>query len=77
MNHSQALTDYLSAGGTSSGTNGEYAGVTCSSWQAVIAASTPTANPSGSTVLINDNDPYLTDINGTAVYKNVKTTYSF
>lgn len=72
----QALNGYLSGGTSTSGT-GSYNGVPVSSWTEVISGSTPSAPPSGSTTITVDNEPYLTDIFGTQVFRSVVTTYTF
>jgi hypothetical protein len=66
-------------GGSNSvtGTADTYNGVTCDSYDAVISSSSPTARPTGATVLDVDNDVYLTSISGTVVYRRTKTSYTF
>ncbi len=74
VNGSQGLTGYLAEGGTTFGTNSDYNGVLCDSYSATKVASDPAALPTGDTIIDVDNDPYLTDLSGTVVYKRTVTT---
>jgi hypothetical protein len=73
----QGLGGYLAQASGISGTNSNYNGILCRTWAAALLSSIPSTFPSGSTVLRVDNDPYLTDVNGTKVYRRMKTTYAF
>ena len=77
VSDAKALTGYLGGGQTVSGSNSTYAGQLCSSWQATIVGSNPSAGPSGTTTISVENFPYLTDVTGVVVFKRVVTTYSF
>jgi hypothetical protein len=68
VNNQFGLNGYLATGNSSSGT-GLYKGVDCSSWSYQRFASDPTALPSGTIVVGVRNDPYLTDVNGTVIFK--------
>lgn len=59
------------------GTAATFNGVLCDSYDAVLSSSSPTARPTGATVLDVDNDIYLTAIDGTVVYRRTKTSYTF
>lgn len=74
---SQALTGYLATGSTVFGTNSDYNGVLCDTYSATRVASSPTAPPSGATVLAIENVAYLTDISGTVVYRRAVTSFTF
>jgi hypothetical protein len=74
---SQALTGYLASGSTVFGTDADYNGVLCDSYSATRVASSPTALPSGSTVLAIKNTPYLTDLSGVVIYQREVTSFTF
>ena len=73
----QALGRYLAQASGISGTNSVYNGVLCDTWAAQLISSVPSTFPTGATVLRTDNTPYLTDINGTVVWRREKTSYTF
>lgn len=73
----QALGRYLGQASGISGTNSVYNGVLCDEWAAELISSVPSTFPTGATVLKTDNTPYLTDINGTVVWKREKVSYTF
>lgn len=73
----RGLGGYLAGADFISGTNSAYNGVMCDEWEATLISSDPTARPTGATTLAVDNDPYLTDINGTTIYRRSVTTYTF
>lgn len=73
----QALGRYLAQASGISGTNSNYNGVLCDTWAAQLISSVPSTFPTGATVLRTDNTPYLTDINGTVVWRREKTSYTF
>ena len=68
---------YLSGATSNSGTSSTFNGIQCDSWAYSIASSTPSSPPTGSTLIDNENDIYLTDLSGNIVYRNRKTSYSF
>lgn len=72
----KGLGGYIGSG-TVVGTNGNFNGVLCDSYAASITNSSPTARPTGLTVLAVDNDIYLKTVAGTVVYRRTKTTYTF
>lgn len=73
INRQIGLNGYLCTGVTISG-SGTYKGVTVDSYSATRFASDPTAIPSGATLLSVDNEPYLTALDGTIVYKITKVS---
>lgn len=73
----RGLGGYLAAADFISGTNSAYNGVVCTTWEATLISSDPTARPTGLTVLAVDNDPYLTATDGTKVYRRSVTSYTF
>jgi len=73
----QALGRYLAQASGISGTNSVYNGVLCDEWAAQLISSVPSTFPTGATVLRTENTPYLTDINGTVVWKREKVSYTF
>lgn len=73
----RGLGGYIAGASSISGTNSNYNGVLCTTWQAVLVSSIPSSLPTGLTVIHTDNDPYLTDITGTIVYRRTKATYTF
>lgn len=75
VNNQFGLNGYLCAGVTLSG-SGMYKGVDCTAYSAQRFASNPTSLPSGTTTIAVENEPYLTDINGTMVFKRSVTTAS-
>ncbi len=75
VNNQFGLNGYLCAGVTISGA-GTYKGVDCTAYLAQRFASTPTSLPTGTTTISVENEPYLTDINGTMVFKRSVTTAS-
>ena len=77
MSGSEALGRYIGINDHISGTAANFNGVLCDVYDATLVGANPSAVPSGATVLHNDNDIYLTDINGTVVYRNHKVTYTF
>lgn len=78
QNTAQGLGGYVSTGYSLSSLGpGVYKGVPCDSYAAEISTSTPSAPPSGPTTLDADNDPYVTDINGTVYYRRTVTSFSF
>lgn len=73
----RGLGGYLAGANFISGTNSAYNGVICTEWEATLISSSPTSRPTGVTTIAVDNDPYLTDINGTAIYRRSVTSYDF
>lgn len=74
----QSLGGYLAGASSISGTNSDYNGVLCTSWQAVLGSSTPSTFSTPATyTLAVDNDPYLTDTSGVTVFRRTVTTYAF
>ena len=75
VSHSTAksMEGYLGSGGVS-GINGTFNGVECDSYIANLTTSNPATRPSGAIVLGVSNDPYLTALDGTVVYRRVKIT---
>ncbi len=73
VNNQYGLNDYICDDNSSSGT-GMYKGVDCTTWSYQRFASVPDTLPSGDTIVAIDNEPYLTDIAGTVVYKRSVTT---
>ena len=73
----KGLVGYLSGATGASGSSSDFNGINCSSWSYTITSSTPSAPPSGSKVIENENTPYLTDIYGVVVFRIRKQTYSF
>ena len=75
----QSFSNYVSSGDSVSGTNpDEYNGVLMESYAASLSASSPTARPSGSTVIAPpQNEIYLTATDGTVVYRRTLLTYTF
>jgi len=68
---------YLSASTGGSGGAATFNGIMVSAYSYTIAASTPTAPPSGATTIEVQNDIYLIDVTGVVVYRRRVTTYSF
>jgi len=60
-----------------SGTNDYYNGVLCDEFEATLNSSSPTARPSGATVIDKDNSIYLMALDGTIVYRRIKVSYTF
>lgn len=77
VNHSQGLGDYLSEGFSSGGSDALYNGVECSVFTYATAESDPPDLPTGETVLHVTNDPYLTALDGTVVFRRTVTKYTF
>lgn len=69
---------YIVAGAAGiSGTNDYYNGVLCDEFDVTLNSSSPTARPSGLTVIDKDNSIYLIALDGTIIYRRVKVTYTF
>ncbi len=73
VNRQIGLNGYLCSGVTISG-SGTYKGVAVDSYSAQRFASDPAALPTGDVVIHVDNEPYLTALDGTIVYKRTVTT---
>lgn len=73
INRQIGLNGYLCTGTTISG-SGTYKGVAVDSYSAQRFASDPTSIPTGSTLLSVDNEPYLTALDGTIIYKITKVS---
>jgi hypothetical protein len=75
----QPFSNYVSAGGTASGSAGDtYNGVAMDEYAANLEASSPTSRPSGSTVIEPvRNELYLTAIDGTQVFRRTLYRYTF
>ncbi len=73
VNNQYGLNGYLAAGVTISG-SGTYKGVAVTAYSATRFASTPATLPTGPTTISVENEPYLTDIAGTMVFKRSVTT---
>jgi len=73
VNGQYGLNGYLATGVTISG-SGLYKGVNTTSYSATKFASTPAALPSGVTTVSVENEPYLTSIGGTMIFKRSVTT---
>jgi hypothetical protein len=75
----EAFSNYVSAGGTATGTTGdEYNDVVMESYALTLAASSPTARPTGATVIAPPlNEKYLMALDGTIVYRRTKISYTF
>lgn len=72
-----SLGRYLAGASSINGTASYYNGVLCDIWAATLVSSTPSAFPTGSTVLHTDNEIYLVDLSGTVVYRRRKVSYTF
>jgi hypothetical protein len=72
-----ALGGYLAGASSISGTNDFFNGVLCESYEATLISSTPSARPTGLTVIDTDNDPYLVTTAGVVVYRRMKISYTF
>lgn len=69
---------YILAGASGiSGTAAYYNGALCDSFSATLNSSSPTARPSGLTVIDKDNQIYLVATDGTVVYRRTKVSYTF
>lgn len=77
VSYQKGLGGYLAGASSISGTADYFNGVLCDTYSAVLVSSIPSTLPTGLTVLHIDNDPYLTAIDGTMVFRRSKTTYSF
>lgn len=74
----RGLGNYLAGTSSVSGAGGTtYNGVLMDEYSAVLISSIPAAFPSGTVVIDTDNDPYLTAIDGTVVFRRTKVTYAF
>jgi len=73
----RGLGGYLAQASGISGTNSNYNGVLCDSWSASLLSSIPSTFPTGLVTIKVDNDPYLTAIDGTKVYRRTVITYTF
>lgn len=73
----RGLGGYLSGATSVSGTAGLYNGVLCDTYSAVLISSIPSSRPTGATVLRVMNEPYLTDLSGTVVWKRTVISYTF
>jgi hypothetical protein len=74
----QSLGGYLAGASGISGTNSNYNGVLCTTWEATLGSSTPSSfNVPDTKTLATDNDPYLTDVSGVTVFRRTVTTYAF
>ena len=69
----RALDGYVGSS-TSSGTNTTYRGLPVLTYVVTVSGSTPTSQPSGSTILYADAEIYLTQTSGVIVYKNTTIT---
>lgn len=58
-------------------TGGTFRGIPVTTAVAQVYGSSPTAQPSGSTILVAEAEKYLTAIDGTTVWKNTTITFSF
>jgi hypothetical protein len=72
----EALDGYL---GSSSavGSNTTFAGIDVYTYAVTVSGSTPTARPTGVTILETDCEKYLTDTSGTTVWRNTSVKYTF
>ena len=77
VTNSIGLGGYLAQASGISGTNSNYNGILCDTWEAELISSVPSTFPTGATVLKTDNEPYLTDVSGTKVYRRTKISYTF
>lgn len=73
----KALGGYLAGASGDSGTNSAFNGILCDSWSYQLGSSTPSSFSLDEKVLDVDNDPYLTDIDGTVVFRRTKVSYDF
>lgn len=73
----RGLGGYLGQASGTSGTNSVYNGVLCDEFEASILSSIPSTMPTGTTNLKVDNEPYLTDVSATMVFRRTKISYSF
>jgi hypothetical protein len=73
----KALGGYLAGASGTSGTNSVFNGILCDTWSYQLGSSTPSSFSTGDKVLDVDNDPYLTAIDGTVVYRRTKVSYNF
>jgi len=75
----QSFSNYVSSGGSVSGTAPDaFNGIVCESYSASLSASSPTARPSGLTVIAApQNEIYLTATDGTVIYRRTVLTYTF
>lgn len=73
----RGLGGYLAQASGISGTNSNYNGVLCDSWEATLLSSIPSTFPTGTVRIKTQNDPYLTDINGVQVFRRTAVSYSF
>lgn len=60
-----------------SGTADYYNGVLCDEFEAALSSSSPTARPTGLTVIDVDHGIYLVDTSGVVVFRRIKTSYTF
>lgn len=77
VSQQKAATSYLAGATSDSDTNSVFNGIPCDSWEYQIGSSTPSAPPTGSTILEVQNDLYLVDITGTKVYRSRVVTFTF
>jgi hypothetical protein len=68
---------YLSGSTSDTGGSATFNGIPVTAYAYEIAASDPSAPPSGVTTLEVNNEIYLTDVTGTIVYKRREVTYTF
>lgn len=73
----KSLGGYLAEASGTSGTNSVYNGILCDEWSYELISSVPSTFGTGAMVLDVDNDPYLTAIDGTVVYRRTKVSYTF
>lgn len=73
----QAMGRYLAGASGISGTNSPYNGVLCDVWSATLGSSTPSSFSLDLKVLHTSNTIYLTDVDGTVVYRRTKVSYDF
>jgi hypothetical protein len=73
----RGLGGYLAQASGQSGTNDVYNGVLCDTFSASLLSSIPSTFPTGTVTLKVDNDPYLTAVDGTKVYRRTVITYHF
>lgn len=77
VNSTQAMGRYLAGASGISGTNSPYNGILCDVWSATLGSSTPSSFSLDLKVLYVKNEIYLTDVDGTVVYRRSKISYDF
>lgn len=71
-----ALDGYVGSS-SATGSNTTYRGIDVTAYAVAVGGSTPTAKPTGLTVLDLEWEPYLTDINGVIVWKTTVLKFTF